>query len=276
LYILLGRSWKAQLRNRFFIIANIGQYVILMLLLGFTFFQMDLNQSSIQNRIGLLFFLPTGLSFGLITPLLGIFNKERGIMLRERNAGAYRVTSFYLAKFLTELPLTLAITGVYITGIYFLTHLQYDAGKFFIFFGMNLLNIVVVISLGLLIGATFETLQVAQVIAPLVLVVLMIYAGNFVNMDDVTPILSWIRYLSNLKYTYQALAINEFSGLVFDCDAAAGAACFKTGEAVLANYSLDSLAISTSAGLLIALGALFHALAYISLRWKSKPQYIWL
>ncbi|KAJ1976117.1 hypothetical protein H4R35_002841 [Dimargaris xerosporica] len=276
LYILLGRSWKAQLRNKFFIIANVGQYVILLLLLGFTFFQMGLDQSSIQNRIGLLFFLPTGLSFGLITPLLGIFNKERGIMLRERNAGAYRVTSFYLAKFLTELPLTLAITGVYVTGIYFLANLQYDAGKFFIFFGMSMLNIVVVISLGLLIGATFETLQVAQVIAPLVLVVLMIYAGNFVNTDDVTPILSWIRYVSNIKYTYQALAINEFSGLVFDCSTAVGAACFETGEAVLAHYSLDSLAISTSVGLLLALGALFHALAYISLRWKSKPHYIWL
>ncbi|KAJ1978286.1 hypothetical protein H4R34_003260 [Dimargaris verticillata] len=51
LYVLIGRCWKAQLRNKFFIIAMVAQYVILMLLMGFTFFQIDTTQSSIQSRI---------------------------------------------------------------------------------------------------------------------------------------------------------------------------------------------------------------------------------
>ncbi|KAJ1977873.1 hypothetical protein H4R35_002127 [Dimargaris xerosporica] len=273
---LLERCWKAQLRNKFFIMANIIQYILLFLLLGFTFFQIDTTQSSIQNRIGLLLFLPVGYAFGVIAQLLGVFSKERGIMLRERSVGSYRITSFYLAKFITELPFTLGIICTYLTGVYFLAHLQYEADKYFIYLGINALNIVTSISIGMAIGAACETLQVAEIVSPLVQTVFMIYAGNFVNTDDITPVLSWIRFLSNTKYAYQALTINEFTGVTFECSDVQDAGCFKTGEAVLANYSLDSLSISTCLGLMVAVSAFFHAIGYASLRWKSKPHYIWL
>ncbi|KAJ1978287.1 hypothetical protein H4R34_003261 [Dimargaris verticillata] len=274
--VLLDRCWKAQLRNKFYIVANVAQYTIMTLLMGFTFFQIDYSQSSIQNRLGMLFFLPIGLIFGISMPLLGIFSLERNIMLRERSAGSYRVTAFYLAKFLTELPLTILTAGVYVTGVYFLTHLQYEVGKFFIYLGVQTLGVVVAVSMGLAIGATFETLQVAQIIAPLLITLFFLYAGNLVNTDDVTPVLSWLRFISPIKYCYQALAINEFSGLTFICAHEDTSTCFKTGEAVLNNYALDSLAIKTCAALLVAIGVAFHACIYASLRWKSKPRYLWI
>ncbi|KAJ1980305.1 hypothetical protein H4R34_002507 [Dimargaris verticillata] len=275
-FTLLGRYWKAQLRNKFFIMANIIQYILLFLLLGFTFFQIDTAQSSIQNRIGLLLFLPVGYAFGVIAQTLGVFSRERGIMLRERSVGSYRITSFYLAKFITELPFTLGIICTYLTGVYFLAHLQYEADKYFIYLGINALNIVTSISIGMSIGAVCDTLQVAEIVSPLVQTVFMIYAGNFVNTDDITPVLSWIRFLSNTKYAYQALTINEFTGVTFECSNVQDAGCFKTGEAVLANYSLDTLSISACVGLMAAVCIFFHAIGYASLRWKSKPRYIWL
>ena len=39
----------------------------------------------------------------------------------------------------------------------------------------------------------------------------MTYAGFFVNLADIPPILRWLQWLCPLKYTLEALAVNEVS-----------------------------------------------------------------
>ena len=44
---------------------------------------------------------------------------------------------------------------------------------------------------------------------------------------------NWIPYLSFLKWTFEALCINEFSGTTFSCDGVVTGECVSTGDQVL-------------------------------------------
>ena len=56
--VLFKRSWTDNLRNKPRLIASLVQSIVLALVLGFSFFDLGLSQSDIQNRAGLLFFAP--------------------------------------------------------------------------------------------------------------------------------------------------------------------------------------------------------------------------
>ncbi|KAJ1653518.1 hypothetical protein IWQ61_006374 [Dispira simplex] len=275
-YVLIKRCWTASIRSRFLIFADAGRSLIMMLLMGFVFFQLDHNQTSIQNRIGLLFFLPIDIIFSVVMPMQSIFALEMAIMTRERSGGTYRISSFYLAKFITALPFPLLFTALYSTGVYFLANLQYEVDKFFIFFALILLFVVVATSFGMAAGALFPNIQMSQIMAPLLIVIFLIFGGNLVNVDGMTPVLSWIRYISPINYIYNALAKNEMTGLVFTCDGGDQSGCLANGEDVLRRFSIDSFSIGASVAYLVALIAAYHVITYASLRWKAKPRFIWI
>ncbi|KAJ1968931.1 hypothetical protein IWQ62_000945 [Dispira parvispora] len=275
-YVLTKRCWTATIRSRILIFAAAGQALLMTLLMGFVFFQMDRNQSSIQNRIGLLFFLPINIMFSVVMPMQSVFSLEMAVMARERSGGTYRISSFYLAKFITALPFSLLFNALYSTGVYFLANLQYEVDKFFIYFALILLLVVVATSFGMATGALFPNIQMSQIMAPLLIVIFLLFGGNLVNVDDMTPVLSWIRYISPINYIYIALAKNELTGLAFTCDGGDQSGCLTNGDDVLRRFSIDSLTIGTCVAYLIALLAAYHAITYASLRWKAKPRFIWI
>ncbi|KAJ1925242.1 hypothetical protein IWQ60_004678 [Tieghemiomyces parasiticus] len=275
--VLLARCWKAQIRAKFTIVAMAMRAIIMTLFLGFTYFQLDRDQPSIQNRIGLLFFVPIDLMFDAVMPRLLSFSLQADIMMRERSGGAYRVSSFYLAKLLTELPFILGFDIVYVTGIYFLSHLQYDAGRYFSFLGVCLLLATTAVSLGMAVGAVFRRLPLSQIMAPLIIVILLIFGGNLANSASITPVLSWIRFISPVFYSYHALALNEFRDLTFSCGSGdAEGQCLREGAKILSYYDLDGISIGLCVGLLCALLVAFNIIGYISLRYNFKPRMMWI
>jgi len=80
--------------------------------------------------------------------------------------------------------------------------------------------------------------------------------------------LSWIQYLSPIKYAYLALCQNEFTGLKFSQPMNSG---YSTGEQVLLAMDLKILSISECCLLLFALTFLFLALALAGLYLSTKP-----
>jgi len=72
------------------------------------------------------------------------------------------------------------------------------------------------VSLGLAISAGAPNVTVANIIAPITLVLLMLFGGFFINSANVPVYLIWLQYLSFFKYGYEALVVNEFTGCVAD------------------------------------------------------------
>ncbi|KAJ1823779.1 hypothetical protein LPJ60_001284 [Coemansia sp. RSA 2675] len=273
--VLLKRDWILSKRNMSLVYGLIGECVVNMVFLGFVFFQLGKDQSSVQNRIGALFSLTVQCTFPVIIPVMTVIMTSRDVLLRERSGGTYRMTSYFFAKSLSFFPLVIAPYYIMYLGMYFIAHLQYDAAKFFI--GLANLSAILFAALGFAFAMSMavRSLEVAHIITPVSLGTLMLFAGNLSNAKAITPVLRWLKYVCIYYYAYSGFVQNEFEGLEFTCTPGA-AICYKTGQDVLNTYGLDELPIWQCILLNVVLGIAFYALAYCLLRWKAKPRYLWL
>jgi ABC-type multidrug transport system permease subunit len=101
--------------------------------------------------------------------------------------------------------------------VYFISHLQYDAGKFWIFFALylmaNLISLVVVYTLCF----SAPNIAVANVMAGLVFTVLSMFAGFLIARNKIPDYWIWMHYLDVNMYPIEALLINEVKDLSFHC-----------------------------------------------------------
>lgn len=90
-----------------------------------------------------------------------------------------------------------------------------DAANFFKF-----ILILVLYSLGMtlynfLLGTLFQNGGIAILLSALSGLYQMTFAGFFVHLNDIPPVLRWLQWLCPLKYTLEALSVNEVgSGLM--------------------------------------------------------------
>ena len=62
------------------------------------------DQKGVQDRIGCLFFVVLNVAYTAALPAINVFAGEKGIVVRERASGAYKWSSYYMSKYVTELP----------------------------------------------------------------------------------------------------------------------------------------------------------------------------
>ena len=214
--------------------------------------------------ITLLFFTTVTLAFSIVVPLLPIFVLDRVIMKKERYASTYRLSMAYLARFLSLLPSRLFLSTIFAFIVYYIIGLRTDGFQYFIIFWAVLMDLVLAsITLGLLIAASVSTVQLGEMIGSLIIVISLLFAGNFTDTNNPTWILRWIQYISIVFYSYEALIQNELAGRTFNG---------VTGDSILKQYTLAQLPIVACAMALLGLGLVFLFFGYIALRISTKPK----
>ncbi|KAJ3093910.1 ATP-binding cassette sub- G member 2 [Phlyctochytrium planicorne] len=271
--LLFNRSWLQFIRQKGMVIALLIRTIILVLLIGFTFVRIKNDQRSIQNRIGILFFWPVNQVFNTVMPILGVFPLERVIMLRERATRSYRVSSFYLAKVITEAIPATVFTFLACIPIYFMMGLRLDDVLAFPrFLLIQWVEVMVCLAVGFLIGAAVPSIQLAQVIGPLVGVVFLLYGGCLINNADLPVFFRGFQYISPVNYAYRANMINELQGFTLTCPEDPNLPCFREGQQVLDQYSVADLSLWTCIGVNVILFSGYLAIGYILLRALGKPK----
>lgn len=261
---LLQRAFKIQFRDYPTLIGLIVQTIIIALLLSFVFFQMNNDFAGVQNRIGLLFFIPIDITFTMVMPLIAIFALDRAVIKKERYSGTYRTSAFYCAQVVSLLPVRLLLSTVFSFIVYYITGLRTDSFTYFLVFLLLILMVTMTaVSLGVAIAASVPSVEIGQIIGPLLIVVFLIFGGNLANANAVTWILRWIQYTSLIFYTYQGLVQNEFSGLTLDN---------RPGDSFLRDYSLDQIPWYFDVVALAGLTAVFLLFGYVALRFSTKPR----
>ncbi|KAJ1796634.1 hypothetical protein LPJ59_003628 [Coemansia sp. RSA 2399] len=273
--VLLKRDWTISIRNKSLVRGFLFQTVMMLIFMGFVFFQLKTNQASIQNRIGALFMLVIQSSFPVTLPTMTVIMAGRNVLMRERSTGTYRMSTYFISRALSFYPLVFVPLIIMFTGMYFIAHFQYNAAKFFIGFALLLTIIYASLGLAFTIAMLMTNLETAHIITPSTMATLFLFAGNMSNSNAVTPVLRWIKYICIFYYSYSGFMQNEFGGLKFTCDSSS-AACYHTGEEVLSSYGLNELAIWVTIIINLALGSAMYAVGYIGLRWVAKPRYLWL
>ncbi|KAI9003965.1 P-loop containing nucleoside triphosphate hydrolase protein [Hyaloraphidium curvatum] len=270
--VLTDRAFKNTYRNPAVAYATIGQTVVLVLLVGLVFFRLGYSVQDVQSRAGVLFFTLINGTFLSMMPVLQVFVFQRKILRRERAAGTYRVSAAFFANLTAQLPLTLGAMFAFSALVYYMVNLNNGATQYFRFILGQCLVALVAMSLGFLVAAGAPSLEVAQIIAPMLAVVFIIFGGSFVNADTIPAWIGWLQWISILRYGYTALMQNEFYGAVFECPPA-GPCAFPTGEDVINFYGLSSPSIWACFAILFAMAVFFLGTAAVVLRITTKPNF---
>lgn len=155
--ILMRRSFKEQMRSRTVIITQLINAIVMAIFIGTAFLKIGVSQSSIARRGPVVFFCAINQGMFAALQTVNSFPSERLLVLRERAAGTYYISAYFVAKNIAESLMQILCPIIFSCIVYFLIGLQADAGKFFIFMAFMILCSLAATSLALAVSALART-----------------------------------------------------------------------------------------------------------------------
>lgn len=277
---LLGRASKNAWRNKFIIQVKLFQSIFVALLIGLIYFDVGRlsGQRQVQNITGVMFFAAVNQIMSYSIGILSIFALEKAVFIREYGNGYYDLGAYFWSKTLVELPIQVILPFIMTCILYWMVGLNTRNDYAFIVFALTLIIMANCGSaLGIFFASIFSDLTVALAVTPMVLLPLMIFSGLFVNNESIPVYFDWIKYLSPIKYGFEALVKNELNGWVSSQTIInpinnQEIEVKLTGDEVLKDLGFygDNLSVAICLVILVSLYVVLLILAYFALRRASK------
>jgi len=273
--VLLQRTFK-QSKPEILSKLNFTQHVLLALIAGLIWFQIPYKEESIVDRYSLLFFIIVYWNFTTLFSSLVSFPNERTVVNKERAAGYYRLSAYYLAKLCSELPLVVLQPTLFLIIVYWMTGLNRSEAFLGTLFVL-LLTALTGQSVGLCVGATVMDFKKSIVVAAVYGLTCMLLGGFY--QKHIPSWLAWFQYSAVITYSYDAILSMEFTNSPsFSCQEvdSSYAACRNNGTAIEGSDIIEKLNVARPAVVNIAVLFLFNVffriMAYLSLRYVHKPK----
>ncbi|XP_009292498.3 broad substrate specificity ATP-binding cassette transporter ABCG2d isoform X1 [Danio rerio] len=276
-WVLWRTFWNLML-NPQTSVAQLAVTTLMAAIVGAIFYGVKDDQSGIQNRFGVLFFITTNQCFSTLSAA-ELFITERKLFIHEYTSGYYRVSVFFLSKILSDIITQRTIPSVLFSCVvYFMIGLKPTASAFFIFMLTVILVSCTAAAMAMAISADQSVVAVANILMTVSFIFMMIFSGLLVNLKSIMDWLSWLKYLSIPRYGLEALEINEFVGLSFcgnvseSLASPAAHVLMCTGEQHLTFQGIDysSWGLWQNHVALTVMTLIFLIIAYIKLRFISK------
>lgn len=188
----------------------------------------SLRQSAIFDRLSAISFLILLQGFMCYDQIL-LIAKERSVYRKDHDAGIYRTSSFYLSRVCAEMPFVVLFAFIAATITYWMYGFQESVGTYLTWCAI----IVVVTDAGAALlnslGALASNMEMANLLATvrlpdaprsvelvpaciiyasltfwlsrqLVIVILMLFDGFYINLDNIPDWCHWVHWLSFMSY----------------------------------------------------------------------------
>uniref|UniRef100_U9UNN2 ABC-2 type transporter domain-containing protein n=1 Tax=Rhizophagus irregularis (strain DAOM 181602 / DAOM 197198 / MUCL 43194) TaxID=747089 RepID=U9UNN2_RHIID len=158
LSILTERTFKQNIKISLSKV-NISHTIVLTIYCILIWLQIPFSETSINDRIGSMFFGSVVWSFYVLSESVLSFPLDLVMLSKERQSRSYRLLSYYLSKQIAELPLVLFNPTLFTIPVYWASNLLPDFGRFVAYLVVTLLNALTTQSFGYLFGATILNVQ---------------------------------------------------------------------------------------------------------------------
>ena len=286
--VLTRRSFYFHLKRYDILLMNV---FITMLVATFicmsTWYKIGTGKYSSTRRQPALFFCV--IHQGIVSSLQGMhsFPLERAIMLRERSAGSYHVSAYFLAKTISDMFVQLFPPIIFTCIVYPIIGFQSSAKKFFIFMAFMILDSAAATALTNMVSCFCVSIQMSTVLMAATYEIVRLYGGWFISPAQISSYADWkfADTLSYIKYAFVAVSLNENDGLVITCAMSERTPAYAIGDQTTSNckisplttmpydgsnynsyYGYDSYTISECAGALVGYILIARFLSYIALR----------
>ncbi|KAL0296648.1 UNVERIFIED_CONTAM: ABC transporter G family member 7 [Sesamum radiatum] len=267
--LLLKRAWMQASRDGPTNKVRARMSIASALIFGSVFWRMGRSQTSIQDRMGLLQVAAINTAMAALTKTVGVFPKERAIVDRERAKGSYSLGPYLLSKLLAEIPVGAAFPLLFGTILYPMTRLHPTMSRFGKFCGIVTTESFAASAMGLTVGAMVPTTEAALALGPSLMTVFIVFGGYYVNAENTPIIFRWIPRVSLIRWAFQGLCINEFSGLEFDHQ---NSFDIQSGEQALERLSFSGSRIRDTVIAQSRILLFWYYTTYLLLE-KNKPKY---
>jgi hypothetical protein len=120
--------------------------------------------------------------------------------------------------------------------------------------------------MGYMLGAFIADKQVINILTPVLIVPLMLFAGFFVSQDNIPIFLTPIKWISTFRYGFQAFMLNEYTDLTLECMSATDP---TKGCNPLGDMNFD-MTMMESIYAMLGIWFVTHLLAFLILSYKSN------
>jgi hypothetical protein len=208
LHVLTRRNF-CEARGRLLCKLNWLQTCGLALLAGLLWYRLPRTEHTLSDIRGYLFFSCSyWMLFAWFAALISI-PPERAVLNKERASGAYRLSAFYLAKMVGELPLVVALPTLYFVLSYALVTTHFCVTQWIALWFCVVLNSLVAQSVGLFVALACQDLQLSVTVSAVYSSAVNLFAGFYSRC--LPSSLSFLRYGSLLHYAFQNMQIVEYS-----------------------------------------------------------------
>ena len=143
------------------------------------------------------------------------FATERIIFIRERANNYYNPLSYYVSKLFCDIiPLRVLPPIILISIAYPLVGLTMEHNAFLkAILVLVLFNVSVALEM-LIVGILVKEPGTSTMVGVLLLLMSLLFAGLFINSEDLNMQIKWLEWISVFHYAYESLSINEVKDLI--------------------------------------------------------------
>ncbi|KAI9051036.1 hypothetical protein LZ554_005144 [Drepanopeziza brunnea f. sp. 'monogermtubi'] len=207
---------RTTLYTKFFIIISNG------LIVGSLFHGQSTTTSGAFSRGGTIFFSILFLGWLQLSELMKAVS-GRTIIARHRDYAFYRPSAVVIARVLQDLPLLLIQVIPFSIIMYFLTGLDVDVSKFFIYFLFIYITTICITALYRMFAALSPAIDDAVRFSGIGLNLLIIYTGYVIPRPQLLSKyiwFGWLYWVNPIAYSFEAVLTDEFYNKNLECDPA--------------------------------------------------------
>nr|QNH67906.1 ATP-binding cassette transporter subfamily G-like protein 7 [Brachionus rotundiformis] len=248
----------------------IVQSIVIGLFLGFTYYQLGFDQAGIQNKNGLLFITLMQSCLSYLFGAASQIHYQWQVTYRDSKNRVYSVLIYFIAKIFSELPQNIIFPALTITIIYWLAGVHPDASVYFTILFLLIMASNTAVGFGTFLAVITPNLDATIGLIGPTFFPLLIFSGFLINSKSIPVYFVWIKYISWVYYTNEAVMITLWSRVKeIECNGMVNL-CIKNGHEVLKQLAMDEKNFYLDVGMLIVMVLFWPTLSAVIVYFRSK------